>query len=157
MTRAMRFAIELPDEAATAALGRALGSALRPGDVVGLVGPLGAGKSALARAAIAALTGETDAPSPTFGLAIRYEAAPAAVWHFDLYRLARLEDVFELGIEEAFDSGISIIEWPERIAALLPDETLIVRLDHAGEGRRALIDAPASWEARLAALEGPKE
>ena len=153
----MRFAIDLPNEAATAALGRTLGAALRAGDVVGLVGPLGAGKSALARAAIAALTGEADAPSPTFGLAIRYEAAPAAVWHFDLYRLARPGDVYELGIEEAFDGGISIIEWPERIAALLPDESLIVRLDHAGCGRRAIIDAPDAWGPRLEGLEGTPE
>jgi tRNA threonylcarbamoyladenosine biosynthesis protein TsaE len=152
----MRFSIDLPDEAATGALGRALGALLRPGDVVGLVGALGAGKSSLARAAIAALTGELDIPSPTFGLAIRYDAPDAAIWHFDLYRLARSADAWELGLEDAFDSGISLIEWPERIAALLPEETLIVRLDHAGAGRRALIDAHAGWETRLAALEGLK-
>lgn len=146
--------IDLPDEAATARLGRALGGTLRPGDVVALTGPLGAGKTALARAAIAVITGEEDAQSPTFGLVHLYDGETARVWHFDLYRLARPEDVHELGLEEALSDGVAMIEWAERIDALLPDDALIVRLDHVGAGRRATIEAVGAWPRRLAALSG---
>jgi len=148
----MRLTIDLPDEAATAQLGGALGALLRRGDAVALSGPLGAGKTALARAAIAVMTGEAEAQSPTFGLVHVYEGAAAPVWHFDLYRLDRPEDVHELGLEEALDEGVALIEWAERIDALLPEDALIVRLDHAGAGRRATIEAGGAWPRRLAAL-----
>lgn len=137
----------LPDAAATARLGSAIAGLLRPGDVVALSGPLGAGKTTLARAIIAAMTGEKEAPSPTFALVEPYDLAAATLWHFDLYRLENAADVFELGFEDALD-GVCLIEWPERIEALLPDETLVIRLSLDGDARRAVIRGAADWPAR---------
>lgn len=139
----------MPDEAATKALGARLGALLRAGDVVGLSGPLGAGKTTLARAAIGALTGRAEAPSPTFGLVETYETPNFPLWHFDLYRLERAEEVWELGFEEALDGGAALIEWPERIATILPPETLVIRLSPARGGRTALVRGGEEWSARL--------
>lgn len=148
----MEFAIGLPDEAATASFGAALGGLLRPGDVVGLSGPLGAGKTTLARAAISALTGLAEAPSPTFGLVETYESPRFTLWHFDLYRLEKAEEVWELGLEEAMDGGVLVIEWPERIMPLLPASMLLIRLTPEGSGRRALVRGNEEWFARLKPL-----
>ena len=143
--------IPLPDSAATARLGGALAPLLRIGDVVGLSGSLGAGKTTLARGLIAAASGEREAPSPTFGLVEIYEGGTAAIWHFDLYRIDRLEEIFELGLEEAFAEGISLIEWPERIAHLIPEPALFIRLDLEGAARTARLLGTGDWPARLAA------
>lgn len=141
----------LADDDATRALGAAVGALLRKGDIVGLSGPLGAGKTTLARGAIARLTGARDAPSPTFPLVEVYDAPSFALWHFDLYRLNSPQDAYELGIEDAFATGACLIEWPERIEALFPDEALVIRLALDGAGRCAQFDAPPLWRARLLA------
>ena len=145
------FSVYLPDELATARLGATIAGSLGAGDVVALSGPLGAGKTALARGAIARLTGRAEAPSPTFTLVETYEAENFPLFHFDLYRLEKAEDVWELGLEEALE-GVCLIEWPERIEALLPAGTLLVRLSMDGEGRRALVRGGAGWAERLAGL-----
>lgn len=139
----------LPDDQATRALGAAVGALLRRGDIVCLSGPLGAGKTTLARGAIARLTGVGDAPSPTFPLVETYAAPGFDLWHFDLYRLERPSDAYELGIEEAFASGTSLVEWPERVASLIPEDALIIRLSLDGGGRRAVFDAGPNWRRRL--------
>lgn len=144
--------VALPDEAATGALGARLGALLRAGDVIGLAGPLGAGKTTLARAAIARLTGMPEAPSPTFSLVETYETPAFTLWHFDLYRLEKAEEIWELGFEDALDGGVLLIEWPERIASLLPENALIISLSHEGEGRRALVRGGEEWSARLKGL-----
>ena len=132
--------LNLPDEAATSALGRSLATVCRPGDLIALTGDLGAGKSTLARALIRELAGaEIDVPSPTFTLVQTYETPRLPVWHFDLYRLETPEQVFELGWEEALAEGISIVEWPERLGPLLPKH-LSVTLEVDDDGRRALFD-----------------
>ncbi len=148
----MDATIPLPDETATLALGARLGRLLRAGDIVALSGPLGAGKTSLARAAIGALTGRAEAPSPTFGLVETYDAPGFTLWHFDLYRLEKAEEVWELGFEEALDGGALLIEWPERIAALLPAQTLLIRLTPETDGRRALVRGGEEWSARLMGL-----
>src|SRR6266700_1981101 len=112
--------IDLPDEAATAALAARIASLARPGDVIALKGELGAGKTSFARAFIRARNGREAVPSPTFTLVQTYELPGGAVWHFDLYRLHSPEEAWELGIEEAFHAGIALIEWPERLGSLLP-------------------------------------
>ncbi|MEO0398477.1 MAG: tRNA (adenosine(37)-N6)-threonylcarbamoyltransferase complex ATPase subunit type 1 TsaE [Pseudomonadota bacterium] len=159
--------LKLPTEAATTAFGAALGARLKPGDVIGLAGPLGAGKSTLARAAIAAFAGVDEAPSPTFGLAHTYSATPklaaepsATLHHFDLYRLETPEDVWELGLEDALDGGVALIEWPARIAAFLPATTLAIDLtptaDNAGGTTRiATLRSLVSWETRLGDILSP--
>lgn len=152
-------AIDLPDLAATEAFGRRLAKMLRRGDVVALKGGLGVGKTTLARAIVAGLSPESgDVPSPTFTLVQTYPAAlsdgPAELWHFDLYRLDRPDQVYELGIEEALAEGVSLIEWPELAEGLLPKESLLtVELQiMAGQARRAQLDGGAAWRDRLAEL-----
>lgn len=144
--------LDLADEAATRALGARLARYARPGDVILLFGTLGTGKSTLARAFVRALTSEDEeVPSPTFTLVQAYEAEPADIWHFDLYRLDKPEDSFELGMEDAFADGISLIEWPERLGSLIPRRRLEIALS-AGENqtaRRAVLTSHSQWDDRL--------
>lgn len=125
--------IELADAAMTARAGRVLAGLARPGDVLALRGDLGAGKTTLARGFISAVVAAEEAvPSPTFTLVQTYPAetenGPIEIWHFDLYRLKSAEEAYEVGIEEAFAQGISLIEWPERLGSLLPRNRLDVTL-----------------------------
>ena len=133
--------MSLPDERATDQLGATLATRLRIGDVVGLKGELGAGKTTLARAILRAAAEDARliVPSPTFTLVEVYETPRGSFWHFDLYRLETPDQVFELGWEEALAEGISIVEWPERLGPLLPKH-LSVTLEVDGDGRRALLD-----------------
>jgi tRNA threonylcarbamoyladenosine biosynthesis protein TsaE len=135
------FPLPLADETATEQLGANLAARLKPGDVVGLKGELGAGKTTLARAILRAAAGDPTliVPSPTFTLVEVYETPQGTYWHFDLYRLEAPEQVFELGWEEARAEGIILLEWPERLGALLPKH-LSVTLQIDGDGRRALLD-----------------
>ena len=135
------FAMSLADETATAELGATLAARLHPGDVVGLQGELGSGKTTLARAILRAAAGDPEliVPSPTFTLVEVYETPRGTFWHFDLYRLEAPEQVFELGWEEALAEGIVLIEWPQRLGELLPKH-LSVTLELDGDGRRALLD-----------------
>jgi tRNA threonylcarbamoyladenosine biosynthesis protein TsaE len=135
------FSMSLPDERATDQLGATLAARLRIGDVVGLKGELGAGKTTLARAILRAAAEDAQliVPSPTFTLVEVYETPRGSFWHFDLYRLETPEQVFELGWEEALAEGISLVEWPERLGPLLPKH-LSITLEMDGNGRRALLD-----------------
>ena len=146
--------IDLADERATGALAARLAAAVRPGDVIALKGELGAGKTSFARAFIRARGGDETVPSPTFTLVQTYDLPGGAIWHFDLYRLRAPEEAWELGIEDAFHDGISLIEWPERLGSLLPARHLLVALDFAATGgaRRATLSGDSDWTARLAAL-----
>lgn len=143
----------LPDEAATARLGAAIAQELRIGDAVCLFGPLGAGKSTLARALVRALTTpEEDVPSPTFTLVQFYEGPRLKVAHFDLYRLSSPEEAYEIGLDEALEDGAAVIEWPERLHGRLPPDRLEVEigpLDEArGEGRYVRLAPHGGWEGR---------
>lgn len=141
--------LQLPDEAATAALGELLGAVARAGDVIALVGDLGAGKTTLARALIRSHLGpETEAPSPTFTLVQTYPGPRFDIWHFDLYRLEDPGEARELGLEEAVD-GLSLIEWPERLGRYLPPARLEVRLSLEGAGRIARLVDLDDWSTRL--------
>ncbi len=150
-----RAEIALPDRAATRRLGARLARVLRPGDLVALRGVLGAGKTALARDIIEARAGGArEVPSPTFTLVQSYETGDLAIWHFDLYRLERPEDIEELGFDEALDDGAVLVEWPERLGDWLPAERLDVVLDPGPEARTARLTATGDWIARLDALTG---
>ena len=147
------ISIDLPNETATAALAKELAAQSRAGDVIALQGELGAGKTSFARAFIRARGGAgEEVPSPTFTLVQLYQLPGAGIWHFDLYRLEAPQEAWELGIEEAFTEGISLIEWPERLGALLPARRLDLRLEFAAtpEARRATLSGGAAWQARLA-------
>ncbi len=140
---------ELGDEAATALLASRIAGVARTRDVIALAGPLGTGKTSFARAFIRALgQGDEEVPSPTFTLVETYSfPRRPAIWHFDLYRLEAPEDVYELGIEEAWAEGICLIEWPERIAALLPADRLDIALAPGGAA-----DSATRHHRRIAAL-----
>jgi tRNA threonylcarbamoyladenosine biosynthesis protein TsaE len=141
--------LALPDEAATAAFGRRLAERLRPGDALCLSGGLGAGKTTLARAVIRALTvPDEEVPSPTFTLVQTYDGRDFPVAHLDLYRLASAAEAFELGLDEALDTGAAIIEWPERLGEHLPGDRLDIELTIHGELRRARWTPHGSWIGR---------
>lgn len=140
MTRKAPLSLTLPDSAATEALGERLAAVSRPGDVILLEGPIGAGKSCLARAFIRARLGrEEEVPSPTFTLVQVYETGGVEIWHADLYRLTHPDEVWELGLDDAFQSAICLVEWPDRLGAHVPSDALRLTLEAAGEGRRARI------------------
>ncbi|MGZ8364179.1 MAG: tRNA (adenosine(37)-N6)-threonylcarbamoyltransferase complex ATPase subunit type 1 TsaE [Caulobacteraceae bacterium] len=141
--------LQLPDEAATSALGAVIAATLQPGDAVCLSGPLGAGKSTLARALIRALTSvNEDVPSPTFTLVQTYAGADFPIAHFDLYRLTAASEAAELGLDEALDDGAVIIEWPERLEGRLPVTRLDIEISFEGDGRMACLTPHGAWESR---------
>lgn len=145
----------LADEAATVALARRIAAVARPGDVIALAGELGVGKTRFARAFVDALTGaREEVPSPTFTLVQTYDSPGGPIWHFDLYRLTRPDEAYELGIEEALSEGISLIEWPDRAQGLLPDQRLDLTLTFAAapNARAARLIGRGSWADRLAGL-----
>src|SRR5688572_23617815 len=140
--------LNLPNEAATEALGRQLARLLRPMSadvfVVYLNGPLGAGKTCLARSLLRELGATGTIRSPTYTLLEIYTLTGITVVHLDLYRLGTPEELEALGLRELLEPGhMWLIEWPERGAGALPPANLCVALKFAGEGRCAIVDADA--------------
>ena len=146
-------AITLADAEATTSLGARIAPLLQAGDAVLLYGPLGMGKSTLARGLIRALTRpDEDVPSPTFTLVQFYESQPP-IAHFDLYRLTRPEEAYEIGLDEALDEGCVVIEWPERLGEdvtwIAGTNLLTITISELGEARLATVSGAGSWEQRL--------
>jgi tRNA threonylcarbamoyladenosine biosynthesis protein TsaE len=152
----------LTGAAATEALAQALAPVLSRGDVLALWGEIGAGKShfcrALITARLAAVGRAEDIPSPTYTLVQTYDAGDLQIWHTDLYRLGGPDDVLELGLDEAFETALSLIEWPDRLGEDLPRDALHLHLDPgaSAEDRRATLSSHGdAWPDRLAgALDG---
>lgn len=143
--------IVLDDAEATLALGRSLARMLQSGDVIGLIGPLGAGKTVLTRGILAGLGHAGEVPSPSFPLVIPYDPPTTclALTHVDLYRIDDPEDLVELGLDEARALGVVVIEWPERLAAWGREDMLVLSLDVLSDGtRRLTAQVPPAWEAR---------
>jgi len=132
-----------PDE--TSERAAELARALNIGDVVLLFGDVGAGKTHFARSLILSLlSAPQDIPSPTFTLVQTYDTAKGEVWHADLYRITSPDEVEELGLVDAFDNAICLIEWPDRMGSLMPDAALTIELTACvDENARNLI---ASWQ-----------
>ena len=138
----------LEHEHATADLGRAIAGKIRTGDVIALSGPLGVGKTALARAILHALGHEGEVPSPTFAIVQPYEQLDPPVWHVDLYRIEDAGEIEELGLDAA-EEGLLLVEWPERAGAGAFANALRLTLDFGTDGaRRLTADVPPSWEGR---------
>lgn len=139
----------LPDERATEQLGRGIAATLRPGDVVTLSGPLGVGKTALARAILHGAGHQGEVPSPTFAIVQPYEELRLPIWHCDLYRLEDPSELDELGLDEVLADGALLVEWPERAGAAAWPQALRLSLEFAPGAARALTaEVPAAWEER---------
>ena len=121
----LRLKSRCPDD--TAALARRLACRLRPGDCLLLEGGIGAGKTHFARAAIQSiLTEPEEVPSPTFTLTQIYDSPLGEIWHADLYRLSSTAEIHELGLEEAFDTAVCLVEWPDRLGHPLPPRSVSI-------------------------------
>lgn len=138
----------LPDLSASAALGARIASLLRPGDVVALSGEVGAGKTTLARAILAALGHPGEVPSPTFAILEAYASPPLRlpVVHADFYRLGTPAEVAELDLDEAREGAALIAEWPERAGGFDGDPgRLAIALESTGNGRAAIVRPGPLW------------
>ena len=143
---------ELPDLEAVARFGARIAAALRPGDVVALSGGLGAGKTTLARAIIAALGHEGEVPSPSFAIVELYDPPMVRLplVHADFYRLTRPEDAEELGLDDYRRNAALIAEWPEHAGGFAHEPgCLAISLEISGEGRIAIVEPGADWLGRL--------
>ena len=148
--------LALPGPDATRALAVGIAGMARAGDTIGLAGVLGAGKTTFARAFVnarakAAGAGPVEVPSPTFTLVQPYDIGGTTIHHFDLYRVDAHEEALELGIEDAFATGISLVEWPDRLGPLLPGNALLVTLLQGPreDARVAEIEAGPGWRERI--------
>ncbi|MBO37952.1 MAG: tRNA (adenosine(37)-N6)-threonylcarbamoyltransferase complex ATPase subunit type 1 TsaE [Rhodospirillaceae bacterium] len=146
---------KLADITAIEAFAVHIAKILKPGDVIGLSGNLGIGKTVLARSIIRVLAttyeiSVPDIPSPTFSLVQQYDFPPFSIFHIDLYRIDDAKDTLELGIEDIFANDVSLIEWPERLGLYLPPNRLHLTLlpgDHDND-RIMRIDKFGSWRDR---------
>ena len=138
----------LADESATERAGAELARVVRPGDVITLSGPLGVGKTALARGLLEALGQEGEVPSPTFSIVQPYDEFDPPVWHVDLYRIEHVSELEELGLDAAADA-VLLVEWPERAGAALWPEALRLTLEFGeGSDRILTVGVPPSWMGR---------
>ena len=140
--------VTLDDEAATMRLGAALAGQVRAGDVITLSGPLGVGKTALARGLLAALGHAGEVPSPSFAIVQTYEELDPPVWHVDLYRIESPREMAELGLD-SLGHAVLLVEWPERAGAGEWPQALALSLDFAdGDARCLTVKLPPAWEGR---------
>ena len=132
----------------TSAAGAALAHVARAGDIITLSGPLGVGKTALARGFIQALGYESDIPSPSFAIVQPYDELDPPIWHVDLYRIENPREIDELGLDASADA-VLLVEWPDRAGEGAWPEALALSLDFAPNGDRILTaKVPPSWEGR---------
>ena len=140
--------MKLSDEAATREVGAILAGLVEAGDVITLAGPLGAGKTALARGLIAALGHSGEVPSPSFAIVQPYEELDPPVWHADLYRIEQPGELEEIGLECAVQ-GVLLVEWPDRAGAGAWPEALRLVLEVGEDGaRRLTAEVPTAWKRR---------
>lgn len=151
--------LDLPDASATDRLGQWFADHLAPGDCFLLSGPIGAGKThfarALIRSVLASRGADEDVPSPTYTLVQTYAAPGYDIVHADLYRLHSVSDLAELGLDDAFAAGVTLVEWPDRLGDAAPASALRVGLSDTNDGssRRARLAGPRDrWQGRLDSL-----
>lgn len=144
--------VELPNLSAMGPFGERIAARLRPGDVVTLSGGLGAGKTTLARAILAALGHEDEVPSPTFTIIETYDppAVRLPLVHADFYRLEHPAEAEELGLDDYREGAVLLAEWPEKAGGFSSEPgCLAIKLETAGSGRRAIVEPGSDWLGRL--------
>jgi tRNA threonylcarbamoyladenosine biosynthesis protein TsaE len=145
--------ILLPAEHDTARFAMRMAAIVKSGDTLLLSGDIGAGKSAFSRAFIRARAGaEIDVPSPTFTLVQTYDVGDVEIWHCDLYRLTHPDEAFELGLDEAFETAICLVEWPDRLGNLAPQGALSLHFEARQNGHAVSFTPDANWADRLSDL-----
>lgn len=151
-----QFTLSLSDADNTARIAAELGKCLTSGDTILLTGDVGAGKTHFARALIQSLLlYPEDVPSPTFTLVQTYDTAKGPVWHADLYRLGSSHEIEELGLVDAFETAICLVEWPDRLGPMRPQAALDLRFETTGEDTRTLTAhwEDDSWRTRIEGLQ----
>jgi tRNA threonylcarbamoyladenosine biosynthesis protein TsaE len=147
------FKRSLSDEADTVLLAQQIAPLLSAGDTLLLEGEIGAGKSTFARALIRARLGRMeDVPSPTFTLVQTYEDPAGDIWHCDLYRLTHPDEALELGLAEAFETAICLIEWPDRLGNEAPQDALKLAFVAGQDAHDITVSGPSPWTERLRAI-----
>lgn len=147
--------ILLPTETDTERFAAQIARVLRPGDTILLSGEIGAGKSAFSRAVIRTMAGaEIDVPSPTFTLVQTYDVKAGEIWHCDLYRLTHPDEAFELGLDEAFETAVCLIEWPDRLGQDAPTDALTAHFEARENGHAVTLFSNPAWVDRLGGLHG---
>ena len=138
------------------AFAAALGKILRCGDILLLEGHIGAGKSFFARSLIQSVQDiPEEVPSPTFTLVQTYDTQIGEIWHADLYRLNSIDELYELGLDQAFEESICLIEWPNLLGSLRPEGALALQMDAIDDDRRrvSLEWSDCKWDSTIALLE----
>lgn len=130
--------INIANEEVTYEFGRQLADKLQPGTVIAMVGDLGTGKTTLTKAIAKGLGVEETITSPTFTIVKEYDDGRMPLYHFDVYRIGDIDEMYELGYEEYFyGQGVSIVEWADLIEELIPDEAIRINIEYgANEGER---------------------
>jgi len=147
--------ITLSTEEDSRAFARAVAPVLQAGDVVLLEGDIGAGKTFFARALIQQRLGRLeDVPSPTFTIVQTYPVQDIEIWHCDLYRLTSPDEAIELGLDEAFEEAICLIEWPDRLGDLTPKGALKVHFSAGENAHSVTLSMPQAWHRRLEQVLG---
>ncbi|MCT2558235.1 tRNA (adenosine(37)-N6)-threonylcarbamoyltransferase complex ATPase subunit type 1 TsaE [Tsuneonella sp. YG55] len=142
--------VDLPDLAAMDAFGARIARQLRPGDVVALSGGLGAGKTTLARAVIAALGHKGEVPSPTFTIVETYDSLKPPLVHADFYRLEHPGEVEEIGLDDYREGAVLLAEWPQNAGGFAHEaQCLEIALETRGNGRMAIVEGAADWLGRM--------
>lgn len=131
--------VYLNNETEMLAFGAKLIGQLSAGQTVCLTGGLGAGKTTLVRGMIQAVLGEIEVPSPTYTLVQTYDLPEFELWHCDMYRLEKPEDGYELGLIDAFEDAVCLIEWPDKLGSLIPEDALSIDIQFEGEGRSVML------------------
>jgi len=148
-----RFETHFSTPEETSRFAVALAKRLQPGDVILLEGGIGAGKTHFARSLIQSLlTTPEDVPSPTFTLVQMYDTPDFEIWHADLYRLTDPNEAIELGLEEAFETAVCLVEWPDRLADLVPKGALTLSFAAQPDDSRVMIASGQGWTKRLEGL-----
>jgi len=131
--------VSITNEAELLALGASLIPQLSAGQTVCLTGGLGAGKTTLVRGMIQSVLGDIDVPSPTYTLVQTYDMPDYELWHCDMYRLDRPEDGYELGLMDAFEDAVCLVEWPDKLGGLIPEDAMRIEIAFDGEGRKVTL------------------